>query len=178
MPTNSLVKVTAFINPNDYKRWMSASLRLLTEMPGTASEYNRVNAVKYRNLVLMNISTQKYGPSFKPLSPVYREWKRANSFPLSFWILKGDLMKNIVVQKVGVADWESGPDPSAYDSGGKNWSMTGPPKSIAKYAQWVEEGTSKMPGRPVFGASSYEYHLRYWGYEGARVLAKMKGKWR
>ncbi len=176
----SYASVLAYINTRDYQRWLAAVTRLETEMEGTVSEYNRINATKYRNLVIQNIMSQKFAPDYKPLSLRYVEWKIKHGFPMSHWILKGDLLRNIIVQRAASqrTDWESGPDPVALDSGGKNWALNGPAKLISKYAAWGEYGTSKQPPRPIFAPTTYEFQTTYWQVEADRVLKKIQGKWR
>ena len=138
-----------------------------------------------RNLVAAVVS-QKYvgewGGAARQYHPRYRVWKETygRAGGMKFWVLWGDLLRNIKVFKQKYIGrhwgWMAGVQAGVMDQGGKSWrgrGRKGVPKPIAWYGRILEWGGEfgeggYHPPRPVFGPTLRDFHKE----EGPKYLSR------
>ena len=132
------------------------------KLPRRASQQFTLNLIEA-------ISNQKYSGSWAPLSKRYAKWKMENGLSPKVWEATGDLINAIKSKPVNSnrGDTRKGRKGFTYfagissdviDTGGKNWSRTGPRNRIAWYAKMLEYGRGPSggkfggpePSRPLF----------------------------
>jgi hypothetical protein len=145
-------------------------------------ELNRRCAVRYTQLLVRNIMTDKYAGRYAAYHPKYAYWKRTWFAGGGHWRLKGDLVRAIHHFKYKHG-WVGGLRGDEMDSGGKSWPLgfgwttmaqrahgwkgKGKKKKIAMYATVGEFGGDygeggKHPSRPVFGPTMNEFKVGEW----------------
>lgn len=102
----------------DFKaaRTAIAAMRLKAESEGNSLAYE--GAVKYRDLVLTAIATQKFPVPYKPLEDWYVKRKTEEVGHARFWEYWGYLMGSLYVKKISQGRWAGGVDPLATGEGG------------------------------------------------------------
>jgi len=106
-------------------------------------ELPRQLSIKYAEEVRISLTRQEFVGKYKAYNAKYAEWKAEHGKGGGFWQLMGDLLMSI---RGGfrVADGFYGGIPfGSRDSGGKNWTGSGPSKSIVMYTNVMEEGIPK-----------------------------------
>jgi hypothetical protein len=176
-------RIYYYFDPNDFKRWTSAVLRIMRFVKSQENDLPRYGAIDYKNMVSRVISTQDFGRRLPALSKSYADWKKSHGFPLRIGILKFDLLSNIITRKEKDG-WYSGVHPEARDSGGKNWSLRGPSKRIVQSAIWLEEGRGRtptsgpQPARPIFIPTAKRYKKEGWLKRHEVARRRLMSKWR
>jgi hypothetical protein len=176
--------IRAVVNPEDFRRIMSALGRLETVARREEDRHAMNCANDYKDLAINNLLTQKFSSGYAPYHPRYAEWKTQRMMMGSmFWRLYGDLINNVTVFKSGKG-WVGGVPANATDSGGKSWHsspgrLKGRPKRIAWYGRINELGLGNHPARPVFEPTRLEYAAsdRY-RQRGQESLHNLRQQWR
>ena len=114
-----------------------------------------VCALDYVELVRKKIMEQDF--TYTRLSDDYKKWKDLH-YPSAktFWHLGGDLVQAIQAVPFGTNSWAGTILHGVMDSGGKSYGRTSRTE-ILKYALSLEEGSSNIPARPLFGPAIDEY---------------------
>jgi len=167
-------------NQADLNRWMRAVDKVQNKAKlWIENEMQRRCATDYFQLVQKNIMTQKYSAGYKPYNERYAKWKypKGTGAGIDFWILGGDLVRNLQIFKHG-GGWVGGIPPGIKDSGGKSWlgprfGGKGKSKKIAMY------GAKAEALRPVFKPTMEEYadDKNGWQKRGREALNYIKGAW-
>lgn len=145
---------------SDFKRVMRAIEKVRRAVRIRAQNIGYQMSLDYSNLLIVNILSQKYSSNYAPYHPLYESWKRDQTAENKYWVLMGDLLSEITVWRTRNG-WMAGIPSGVTDSGGKNYTRTGPPKYIAAYARIMEyggvfRGQTHLP-RPLFGPTFEEY---------------------
>jgi len=170
----------ARFNQLHFKRFVLALDKLNAHVKREKNDLPYRNAIKFSNLVVGNISTQKFSAAYAPLNPRYREWK--NQYGRSgkeFWALFNNLIQRISAFKVK-GGWMGGIEVGVV-VGGTSWfgkGDRGHSVDVAQYATWLEKGRKGQPARPLFAPSTEEYSQNEFQKEGNQSLHKMKGYWK
>lgn len=174
------MKIGFYFKADDLKRWQRAVQNLLKEAQLSDKKLPYEGAVAYRNLVLQNLSHQRYG--WTRLSQSYAEWKAKHGYPAKFWMMRGELIAAIRVFRArgykGKMGWAGGVDPNVY-APKIGWSNK--PRGnikVIKYAIYDEEGTPTQPPRPLFMPTANDYADRLWPVLGAKHHNRLRGVWR
>jgi hypothetical protein len=148
--------------PEDYKRIMDALDRVKkTAHKEIEDTMQRDCATQFRFRLINNMVGNKFSSRFVPLTKRYAAWK-ANVYKgyQQFWMLGGDLMKNLQVFKDRYDKqdgWMAGIPAGAMDRGGKNWKMNAAPRDISRYARAGEFGGKYQEERPMFRYTQDEF---------------------
>jgi len=174
------MKVGFYFKADDLKRWLRAVENLAKQAQLAEKKLPFEGAVAYRNLVLQNLSHQRYG--WHRLSASYAEWKANHGYPTKFWQMTGELIRAIrVFRAKGYRNkdgWAGGVDPNMY-APKIGWSNK--PRGnirIIQYALYTEEGTKTQPPRPLFMPTAYDYAERLWPVLGAKYHNRFRSVWR
>jgi len=166
------------LSVTDYRRWN----RAIGKVTARASywiedEMQRLCAVELSHKQIGNIMGGRRFGSYPQYNERYAAWK-AKYFPGPYWILAGDLVRNIRVfpfSKGGTGrDWMAGIPSGVYDRGGKSWfgaGNVGAPKPIAMYGKKAEEL------RPMFKPTQDRYAANDWKNRGEQALGEIKKGW-
>ena len=132
----------------------------------------------YRKMLIYNITTQKHITSRKHTKR-YKDWKKKYGIGRGkrlWWILFGDLLKNINTWKVDDG-FKSGINAYVVSSGGASWQGKGDkgvPKPIAMYARILEFGEKKQP---MFTPTLNEF-IPIWRAEWFQALDNIGKVWK
>ena len=180
-----MTTVYAYLNPQDVLRLLWATHKVEDNVNFLKMEMPRDMALDCQRQLISNIVSQKYVGEWgtgRAYHPRYRVWKEqyGRAGGMKFWILWGDLLKNIKVFKENYVGrhwgWKAGIQASAMDTGGKSWlgmGQRGRSKPIAWYARILEYGGvfgegGTHPPRPVFGPTLRDFHKE----EGPKYLSQ------
>jgi len=143
------------------------------------------NAVAFRNLLLLNINSQKHMSRYPPYNKRYKDWKQKTVGHLNFWKLYGHLIRNLIVFPMGVGfgrmnKWMSGITPGVTDKGNTSWleGNKGRPMLISVYGKWMEFGRRGQPARPIFGPTTEEYAGNRFLRMGKYSILNVRRAWR
>lgn len=133
-------------------------------------------AIDFRDLLIRNITSQKYSSGYPKYSKEYAKWKsetaRAGN---KFWVLGGDLLRSLSFFKVKDG-WMSGIPPGVRDSGGKSmYGKGGRPVLISVYGRFMELGRRGQEPRELFKPTTNEYAKGPWqkrGRESLKIIAR------
>ena len=168
-------------------RWNSAINKISSILKTEKKDLPYRNAVDFSNLIVKNISTQKYSAGYAPLNTRYREWKaKYGRSGREFWALFNRLIQRVSAYKVtggwmgGIQAGKKVGDTSWFGKGigraSKGGGM-GHMVDIAQIARWLEFGRRRQPGRPLFQPTTVEYWKEGFVKRGAESLRKIKGAW-
>jgi hypothetical protein len=154
-----MAKLFAKMDPKQFSQAMSGLNRIIRFATIEKDRLPMRQAVGYVNLLRANLVSNKF--VHPPYSEDYAAWKAKQPWAMKGnWKLKGDLLKSLTAFKPSVGDgWRGGIPADAMDSGGKNWSGKGPPKSIAMYARTLEYALAGQKKRAVFIPTLQEYRV-------------------
>jgi len=162
------------------KRYFAALNGISAHVKREKNDLPYRNAVAFSNLVVGNISTQKYASGYAPLNPRYKEWKKHyGRSGREFWALFNNLIQRIAAFKVK-GGWMGGIEVGMV-VGGTSWfgkGDRGHSVDVAQYATWLEYGRKGQPARPLFVPSTEEYWQGEFQKQGIQSLHKMKGYWK
>lgn len=135
-----------------------------------AKELMYNSSTDYMQLVMKNITNEKYADASWQYSPAYKEWKNIEAPDKPYWKLSDDLF-NAISNKgtVGINRFVGIPSEATNKKGQK----------IAKYALQMEFGVKgKQPDRPVFGPSLDEYFNNGFQKRIDSTILEIIGQWR
>ncbi len=142
------------------------------------------NAVAFKNLLLLNINSQKHMKGWT-YDKRYKKWKQKTVGHLNFWKLYGHLVKNLTVFPVGAGfgrmnRWMAGITPGVTDKGNTSWleGNKGRPVLISVYSRWLEFGRTRQPPKPIFTPTTKEYAGRRWLRIGKNSIVTIRRAWR
>jgi len=142
------------------------------------------NALAFKNLLLLNINSQKHMAGYASYNKKYGEWKRDTVGHTDFWKLYGNLIRSLTVFPVGIGfgrtnKWMSGIPPGVMDKGGTSmYGGKGRPVLISVYGKWMEFGRKGQPARPIFGPTTEEYASSRWIRIGKNSISLIRMSWR
>ena len=121
-------------------------------------------AVDFRNLIILNINSQKHMGQYAPYNERYADWKKKTTGGSNFWILFGHLVNNLSVFPVGSKNaWMSGIPLGVKDQGGTSmFGGKGRSMLISVYGRWMEFGRRGQPARALFAPTTEEYAQGGW----------------
>lgn len=102
----------------DFKAARAAIVAMRTEAESAGDALAYEGAVKYRDLVLAAIATQKFPVPYKPLEDWYVKKKTEEVGHARFWEYWGHLMGSLFVKKISQGRWAGGVDPSVFGEDG------------------------------------------------------------
>ena len=179
------MQIKVILKHSDLQRMYKAIHRVNNAATIQAKENPYRNAVAFRNLLLLNINSQKHMGGYAPYNKKYREWKKEKVGHSYFWKLFGHLIKNLTVFPVGsgygrMNKWMSGITPGVMDKGGTSMygSKGGRPVLISAYGRWMEFGRRGQPARPIFGPTTEEYSMGRWLRIGKNSIFTVRRAWR
>lgn len=148
--------------PNDLRRVIRAMNRIMRAVDREKVELPYRMATDYVFLLMKNIMSQKHMGGYPLYNERYRKWKSQYFMMRGFWIMRGEVVKNLTVfRDRGYKNrWYGGLAPDAGMVPGSSWFMppgSGKPKSINMYAYLNEFGGTKSPKRPIFTPTKEEY---------------------
>jgi len=170
----------AFVfNIQDFRRWQTATVRIIRKMIIEKNDFPMRCAVGYVNRVRSDIDRQTYSGYYAPYNDRYAKWKQKH-FPESegFWHLRGFLKGNLRPFKVREG-WFGGisgdiivPGSSWFGDG-----FSGRPVSLALYGYWGEYGRTGQPPRPLFNPALEEFKRNEWQDEITTTMRKIREAW-
>ena len=176
----ALSNVYVRFNKLHLARWMRATNKINSILKTEKKDLPYRNAVDFSNLLVSNISTQKYSAGYAPLNTRYREWKsKYGRSGREFWALFNRLIQRISAFKV-TGGWMGGIQ-AGLKVGGTSWFGKGDKGhivDIAQYARWLELGRRGQPARPLFQPTTSEYWKEGFVKRGSESLRKIKGAWK
>jgi hypothetical protein len=166
---------------SDFNRYVAALGRMTTDVPLIADSMCRYGAIEYKTEVIRAIITGNFATRVPRLTEKYLEWKKAHSFPSGIGRLKDDLISSIGTYEIATG-WFSGVDPIGFDTGGKNWGLSGPSKLISKYAVWLEEGNregepDRQKPRRIFMPIARRYAKTGYPKQFDKAARRLEQKW-
>ena len=176
------------LNTSDVKRILRALTKVESSVKIYVDQLPYTGAVKFAHTLRQNIESQKFASTYAPYSERYRKWKGVAKGKTDFWVLYGDLLRNIVVmQSSGLhhfrKGWFAGIPPGIMDRGGKSWlhpkgsGNPGKSKEIAKYFYWGEYGRRGQPARPVITPTAKEF-IKEWRTMCRTALRNVQRVWK
>lgn len=183
--------IQVYLDSKDLSRWLNASLRLQNEAKRLEDDLPRLQAIDMSQLLVRNIMTQKGMGGYPAYNPRYRAWKQAYGRAHGFWMVFGDLLKNVthfrvLTGRTGQRAWKAGIPEGVVDQGGKSWfgrGDYGKRKPIAMYGRVMEEGgfirkSGYHPPRPLFEPTTNEYESTGFVQRANEALNKLGNCWR
>lgn len=142
-------------------------------------------AKEYKEKLVFNISTEKYGALYQPLSEKYVKWKQDNADHTGFWKMYGTLMNSISIRDTPKG-YSVGVEKNVLPAQSSSWWKPKKITPVWMYAWYGEKGYSirkvgflmrRQVPRPVFTPTTAEFKILNWQRAGKLTVAKIRRTW-
>jgi len=182
--------ISIYFNPRHVRRWFTALNRIERKALTERMVMQRKCANGYKLKLIEKLMRGGYALEYNypRYSKRYSDWKyrtlrRGGYAAGGYWSLTKTLVNSLRVFRIGDEGYHAGIMPGAR-APGASWFGTrigqGRPKLVDMYARVNEFGSraAKVPARPVFGPTTWDYANSDWLEEGRRSLRRIKNAWR
>jgi hypothetical protein len=142
-------------------------------------------AKEYKDKLVFNIATEKYGYLYQPLSSKYVKWKQDNADHTGFWKMYGTLMRSISLRETPKG-YSVGVEKDILPTQSSSWYNPKKITPVWMYAWYGEKGYStrkvgflvrRQVPRPVFTPTTSEFKILNWSRAGRLTMAKIRKAW-